>query len=47
VNNPGTPEQLAGYMLIVNPVVCPTCQVRYPAGTKVCKVCGKEIPEKK
>jgi len=46
MNNPGTPEQLAGYMLIVNPVVCPRCFVRYPAGTKVCKVCGKAIEEK-
>ena len=46
MNNPGTPEQLAGYMLIVNPVVCPKCFVRYPAGTKVCKVCGKAIEEK-
>jgi len=45
IQNPGTPEQLAAYMLIVNPVVCPKCLVRYPKGTKVCSVCGKEIPQ--
>ena len=46
MQNPGTPEQLAAYMLIVNPVVCPKCLVRYPKGTNVCSVCGKEIPQK-
>ena len=46
MQNPGTPEQLAAYMFIVNPVVCPKCLVRYPKGTKVCSVCGKKIPQK-
>jgi predicted amidophosphoribosyltransferase len=46
MQNPGTPERLAAYMFIVNPVVCPKCLVRYPKGTKVCSVCGKEIPQK-
>lgn len=46
MQNAGTPEQLAAYMFIVNPVVCPKCLVRYPKGTKVCSVCGKEIPQK-
>ena len=45
IQNSSTPEQLAGYMLIVNPVVCPKCKVRYPKGTKVCSVCGKNIPQ--
>jgi len=45
IQNPSTPEQLAAYMFIVNPVVCPKCFVRYPAGTKKCSVCGEEIPQ--
>lgn len=44
MHNPGTQELLAGYMLVVNPIVCPECFLRYPKGTKVCKVCGAELP---
>jgi len=44
METPRTTEQLAAYMLIVNPVVCPRCLVRYPPGTKTCGVCGKELP---
>lgn len=46
MQNPGVQEQLAGYMLVVNPIVCPKCFLRYPKGTKVCKVCGTELPDK-
>jgi predicted amidophosphoribosyltransferase len=42
---PNMAEQLAGYMFIVNPIVCPKCLLRYPRGTKVCNVCGKELPK--
>jgi ribosomal protein L40E len=46
MQNPGMQEQLAGYMFVVNPIVCPKCFLRYPKGTKKCKVCGTELPEK-
>jgi len=42
---PNLPEELAGYMLIMNPIVCPKCSRRYPKGTKVCAVCGAELPK--
>jgi predicted amidophosphoribosyltransferase len=45
--NPGTPEQLAAFMLIVNPITCPKCQARYPKGTKICSVCGQELPKER
>lgn len=46
MENSSMEEQLAAYMFVVNPVVCPKCPVRYPRGTKVRSVCGKDIPQK-
>jgi len=43
--DPNTPAGLAGFMLIVNPIVCPKCFMRYPKGTEVCKVCGTALPK--
>jgi predicted amidophosphoribosyltransferase len=45
MGNPSMEQQLAAYVFIVNPIVCPKCFLRYPRGTKVCNVCGKELPK--
>jgi len=42
---PSIEQQLAGYMFIVNPIVCPKCFLRYPRGTDVCRICGTKLPK--